>query len=97
MSEHDSNSKETLEPETLGVLAEKIARYATEADEKTLEAAKLVGEARERVEAGGAGDTSWYSWGPKIIKLSIPRLRELQRIAEAKAPRKELERLRKKI
>ena len=90
-------TNETFETETLETLAEKIARYATEADEKTIEAAKLVGEARKRVEAGEAGDTSWYSWGPKNIKLLLSRLRELQRIAAAQDPRKELKRLRRMI
>ncbi len=96
MTQPDSNINETLETETLGTLAEKIARYATEADEKTIEAAKLIREARKRVEAGDAGDITWYSWAPKNINLSISRLRELQRIAEAEDPQKELERGRKK-
>ncbi|MCH8139451.1 MAG: hypothetical protein IH926_10985 [Proteobacteria bacterium] len=87
---------ETFETETLEALAVKIAQYATEADEKTIEAAKLIREARKRVEAGEAGDTNWYSWATKNIKLSLSRLRELQRIAEAEDPRKELKRGRKK-
>lgn len=90
-------TNETSKPEALEVLAEKITRYATEADEKTLEAAKLVVEARKRVEAGEAGDITWTSWAPKNIKLSLSRLRELQLIAEAEDPRKELERQRKLI
>ncbi len=53
------------------------------------------GESRKRVEAGEAGDTNWYSWATKNIKLSLSRLRELQRIAAADNPRKELERQRK--
>ena len=85
---------ESIETETLEVLAEKIARYATEADEKTIEAAKLIVEARKRVEAGDAGDITWYSWALENIKLSPSRLRELQRIAEAEDPQKELERQR---
>ncbi len=88
--------EEAIETETLEALAEKIARYATQADEKTLEAAKLISEARKRVEAGEADDTNWYSWAAKNIKLSESRLRELQRIAEAEDPQKELERGRKK-
>ena len=88
---------ESVETETLEALAVKIAQFAMEADEQTIEAAKLVGEARERIEAGETADTNWYSWGPKNIKLSMPRMRELQRIAVAKNPQKELERLRKKI
>jgi len=88
-------TNETSKTETLEVLAKKIARYATEADEKTIEAAKLIREARKRVEAGEAGDITWYSWAPKNIKLSMSRLRELQRIAAAEDPRKELKRQRK--
>ena len=88
---------ETFETETLEALAVKIAQYATEADEKTIEAAKLIREARKRVEAGEAGDTNWYSWGRKNIKLLLSRLRELQRIAAAQDPRKELKRLRRMI
>ncbi len=97
MSHADSNIKESVETETLEALAVKIAQYATEADEHTIKAAKLVGEARKRVEAGEAGDTTWYSWAPKNIKLLITHLRELQLIAAAEDPRKQLNRLRKKI
>ncbi len=88
---------ESVEPETLEALAVKIAQYATEADERTIEAAKLVGEARKRVEAGEAGEVKWYEWGRKNIKLLLSRLRELQRIAAAQDPQKELKRLRRKI
>ena len=88
---------ESVETETLEALAVKIAQYATEADEKTIEAAKLVGEARKRVEAGEAGEVKWYTWGRKNIKLLLSRLRELQRIAAAQDPRMELKRLRRMI
>ncbi len=90
-------TNETFATETLETLAEKIALYATEADEHTIKAAKLIREARERVEAGEAGDTNWYSWGRKNIKLLITHLRELQLVAAAEDPRKQLNRLRKKI
>ena len=82
--------------ETLSAVAAKIAQYATEADERTVEAAKLVREARQRVEAGESGETTWYSWAIENIKLSPSRLRELQRIAEAKDPQKAIEHLRQK-
>ena len=95
MSHADSNIKETIETETLETLAKKIAQYATEADERTIEAAKLIREARKRVEAGEADDITWYSWARKNIKLSMSRLRELQRIAEAEDPQEELKRQRK--
>ncbi len=87
---------ETVKKESLGALAEKIAHCATQADDQTIEAARLISEARKRVEAGEAGDTTWYEWAPKNIKLSLSRLRELQRIAEAEDPQKELKRGRKK-
>ena len=89
-------TNETSKTETLEALAVKIAQYATEADEKTIEAAKLVGEARKRVEAGEAGEVKWYTWARENIKLSTSRLRELQRIAAAEDPQKELKRGRKK-
>ena len=95
MSKPDSNSNETLEPETLEILAEKITRYANEADEKTLEAAKLIREARKRVDAGDAGNADWETWARENIKLGDSRLRQLQRIANAKDPQKELERQQK--
>ncbi len=86
---------ETVERESLETLAEKIAHCATRAEEHTIKAALLVREARKRVEAGEVGKITWFSWAPKNIKLAGSRLCELQRIAEAEDPRKELERIRK--
>ena len=86
---------ETVEKEPLERIAEKIAKLATKADESTIEAALLVREARERVDGGELGKTTWYAWAPKNIELSMSRLRELQRIAKAKDPKAELERIRK--
>jgi hypothetical protein len=94
MSNPDSDIKEPLERETLEALAVKIARYANEADEKMIEAAKLIREARKRVKAGEAGKITWKTWARENIKLCDSRLRELQRIAKAEDPRKELERQR---
>ncbi len=87
-------TNESVERETLEILAEKITRYANEADEKTLEAAMLIREARKLVEAGEAGDVTWETWAREKLKLGDSRLRELQRIAKAKDPQKELERQR---
>jgi hypothetical protein len=81
---------ESDEPETLEALAVKIALCATAADEKTIEAAMLIREARKRLEAEGASTAKWYSWARKNIKLSETRLRDLLSIAEAEDPRKEL-------
>ncbi len=86
---------ETVANESLEVLAEKIAQCATRAEEQMIEAAHLIREARKRVDAGEAGKITWYEWAPKNIKLSASRLRELQSIAEAADPRKELKRIRK--
>lgn len=83
----------TAEP--LDVVARKIEERAEKSDKYLIEAAVLVAEARRRVEAGEAGDTTWYTWARKNIKLSYSRLYELQCIAEADDPRKELERMRK--
>ena len=88
--------KETVKKEPLETLAEKITQCATQADEHTITAALLIREARKRVEAGEAGETTWYEWARNNIKLSMSRVRELQRIGDAKDPQKELERIRKK-
>ncbi len=96
----DSNVNETLETETLvalEALAVKIARYATEADEKIVEAAMLLREARERLKAEGASTAEWYSWAAENIKLSQTRLRDLLSIAEAEDPGKELKRQRNMV
>ena len=84
---------DTKEP--LDVVAQKIEAHAKKSDEHVIAAAMLVREARRRIEAGEAGDIKWYVWAPDNIKLSLSRLRELQRIAEADDPAKELERQRK--
>ena len=91
----ESIENETLkEPETLEILAEKIARYANEADEQMIEAAKLIREARKRIKAREAGKITWKTWARENINLCDSRLRELQRIAKAEDPWKELERQR---
>ena len=79
----------------LEVVARKIKEHAEKSDEHVIAAAVLVREARRRVEAGEAGDIKWYAWAPDNIDLSYSRLYELQCIAEADDPRKELERIRK--
>ncbi len=88
-------TNESVEREPLDILAEKITRYANATDEKMIEAAKLVGEARKRVEAGEVGKADWETWARENINLGDSRLRQLQRIASAKDPQKELERQQK--
>lgn len=88
----EGNTQDPLE-----VVANKIAAHAKKADEQVIKAALLMREARRRVEAGEAGDVTWYAWGRKNIDLSETRLRELQRIADADDPAAEIERLRKMI
>ena len=84
----------TSPQDSLTTLAERIAQYAREADDRTLMAALLVREARARVENGEAGEVTWYEWAPQNIKLSESRLRELQRIAGTEDPQREIERIR---
>jgi vacuolar-type H+-ATPase subunit I/STV1 len=86
--------KDISENEPLESIAKRIAECANQADEKVLQAARLIREARKRVEAGQAGDIKWYPWAETNIKLSKSRLRELLNIAEAEDSKKELERLR---
>lgn len=81
--------------EPLDIVAQKIATHAKKADDYVIAAAMLLREARERVEAGEAGEVTWYAWARKNIPLQESRLRDLKRIAEAKDPRKELERQRR--
>ena len=81
--------------EPLDVVARQIEVHARKSDEHVISAAMLMREARRRVDAGEAGDITWYSWAPKNINLSLSRLRDFQRIAEAGDPAKELERQRK--
>ncbi len=84
----------TAEP--LDVVARKIEQHAKKSDEHVIAAAMLMREARRRVEDGEAGDDiKWYAWALEKIKLSKSRLRDLQRIAAADDPAKELERQRK--
>lgn len=85
---------ETVDSGSLETLAKEIAKCATQADEHDIRAALLVREARKRVDAGEAGNITWYEWAPKNIKLSESRLRELQSIAGAKDPKAERQRLR---
>lgn len=84
----------TPTPKSLEALAAEIEQKSKQADEHVLEAAKLIAEARRRVEAGEAGDATWYGWARENIGLSPSRLYELQSIAEAPDPATELERQR---
>ncbi len=88
-------TNETFETETLETLAEKIAQYATEADEQTIATAMLLRELRKQIEDDKAGEVKWYPWAEKHIKLKKTQLRVLLRIAEANDPRAELVRIRK--
>ena len=95
MSNPDSDNIEPLEPESLEGLAERIASCANVPDEKMIEAAMLIREARKRVEAGEVGKADWETWARENINLGDSRLRQLQRIANAKDPQEELERQQK--
>lgn len=80
---------------SLDEVARQIEVHARKSDEHIILAAMLMREARRRVDAGDAGDITWCAWALKKINLSPSRLRDLQRIAEADDPKKELERQRK--
>lgn len=87
-------TEENFETESLEALVERIVQYADEADERILEAARLICVARERVETEMAGEITWTDWARENIKLSESRRRDLQRVADAEDPKKELGRLR---
>lgn len=89
------NESEESENEPLSEVADRIAQHALDSNRYLIAAAMLIREARRRVEAGEAGDVTWYEWAPKNIKLSKSRLRELQQIADADNPEDEVERLRR--
>lgn len=78
----------------LDVVARKIMAHASKADDQIVAAALLMQEARRRVDAGEAGDVTWSDWSTAKIGLSASRLRDLQRIADAEDPHRELERQR---
>lgn len=90
-----SQALKASDNEPLAVVAGKIACHAKKSDEHVIAAAMLIREARRRIEAGEAGDVTWYEWAPKNIDLAQSRLRDLQQIADAEDPEKELERLRR--
>lgn len=86
--------EETNTNEPLEALASKIEACVTSSDEKTLEAAKLIGEARQRVEGGEAGEISWAAWSSEHIGLSASRIKELCQIAGADDPAAKLREIR---
>ena len=89
---HDEKT-DTL-PEPIPVLVKNIEARANKSVDHIITAAMLVRELRRRVEAGEVGDVKWYAWARQNINLGLSRLCELQSIAKAKDPRKELRRLR---
>ncbi len=95
MTNETAKSETPEARESLGTLAEKIASYANATDEKMIEAARLIREARTRVAAGEVGKADWETWARENINLGDSRLRQLQRISNAKDPQKELERQQK--
>ena len=92
MSEQDTG----VAAEPLNIVARKIEEHAKESDEHVISAVILVREARHRIEKGEAGSVKWFEWAPANIHLSNSRLYEIQCIAEADDPARELERQRKR-
>ena len=87
-----ANEVETKIP--LEEVAAQIVVHANKSDEHVITAAKLIAEARRRVEAGEAGEVTWYAWAEENIKLKKTRLCELLAIAEAEDPGRALQELR---
>jgi hypothetical protein len=80
---------------TIAELISEITKKAENADDQTIRSAFLMRELRKRVEGGKLGpEVKWYEWALKNLDMRVSRLKELQRIAKAKEPRAELERLR---
>ena len=92
MSEQDTR----VAAEPLDIMARKIEEHAKKSDEHVIAAAMLMREARHRIEKGEAGQVKWFEWALDNIHLSKSRLYELQCIAEADDPARELERQRKR-
>ena len=72
-------------------LVDRVVMLSKASDDKTLEAAKLLLQVRKMVDRP---DIKWMEWAHEHIDLADSRIYELMRIAEAKQPAKELERLR---
>ena len=89
-------SQQNIDNEPLEVLARKIEQCVDASDEKVLEAAKYLREARERINKGEEGKIKWHEWARAHIDLSGSRLRELQQISQAEDPRAKLKELREK-
>lgn len=92
MSHEVGNDKEPL-----NIIARKIAEHSNQFEKSSdhvIRAARYFKEARERIEAGEDGEITWFAWAMTNINLSPSRLRELQTIAEAENPDKEVKRLR---
>ena len=72
--------------DTLDVVAGKIKAFLQRADNQRITAAKLLAEARERVEAGEAGDIRWEIWCRKHIERSPRDVRRLLALLRSDDP-----------
>jgi len=73
-----------------------ITKKSDNADEDTVRSAMQLRELRLRVKAGELGpNVNWYEYALRAVQLGKSRLKELDRIARAKDPHHELNRLRK--
>lgn len=85
-----------LQAQTLNELARRIEDQAHALDDQVLAVARLLQEARRRVNNGEAGTQTWWQWAAKNIRLQKSRLRELMHIADAEDPIEALTTLRKR-
>lgn len=78
----------------LDVTAGKIKACFDRADNQQITAGQLLLEARERVEAGEAGDTGWQAWCAANIDRSYRNLQRLIAVAKADDPQTALQKYR---
>lgn len=67
-------------------LAQRITEHSEKSDRCMLEAARLLAEARRRVDAGEIPGVTWKDWTKKNLSLSPSRIKELLRIGRADDP-----------
>ncbi len=67
-------------------LAQRITEHSENSDHSMLEAARLLAEARRRVDAGEIPGATWKDWTEEYLSLSSSRIKELLIIGQADDP-----------
>ena len=76
-------------------LAQRITEHSENSDRSMLEAARLLAEARRRVDADEVPGVTWKDWAEENLSLSASRVKELLKIGTAVDPAAALDRQRK--